>query len=320
MTMLISASSGPVKIKEKLEHIIMSPKNMTSKEEPDVQTQSDRMDSSELAMVKDHLPIPYFGFRQLTKMINERYEKVQESNASVYMSFSNITWDKLIAIERGRQNEGMHFRLTYFEDISTMIIKIITRQHESAHLSFGLDIYDEVRRMGLQRLEFMPTGAAERKVFSQYVGRTVKQGDSTYINRAIRPADDWPNLVIESGNSESLARLRMDARWWIEASKGRVSIVLCIKIDKKNQKMQIIKYIPHPTPQYPTTRNRPAVSAVEAATIFIDHSVTPPRTQGAPLMLEFQSLFDRAPSPPAESDIVFSAGSLESFAANVFSS
>jgi hypothetical protein len=44
------------------------------------------MDST-LALIKEYLPIPYFGFEQFAKLVHERNEKLQDSDASDYMSF-----------------------------------------------------------------------------------------------------------------------------------------------------------------------------------------------------------------------------------------
>ena len=54
-------------------------------------------------------------------------------------------------------------------------------------------------------------------LLATYLGRTVsKEGDSCYCPLGTRPnADDWPTLVIEAGVSESLTKLREDAKWWL---------------------------------------------------------------------------------------------------------
>lgn len=55
----------------------------------------------------------------------------------------------------------LHFRLTYFEDINTLIIKISTIKHEMAHLMLGLKIHREIVLMGMKEKEFSPIGATK---------------------------------------------------------------------------------------------------------------------------------------------------------------
>lgn len=76
-----------------------------------------------------------------------------------------------------------------------------------------------------------------------------KEGDSAYRNKLLRPDDstDWPRLVIEVGDSESLPPLQTDGKWWIENSRGQVRIVLLLKIDtKKKRTIRILKYVSVP--------------------------------------------------------------------------
>ena len=51
--------------------------------------------------------------------------------------------------------------------------------------------------------------------------KSSKEGDKAYKPLPARRRDeDWPTIVFESGLSESLRRLRVDARWWLEKSGG----------------------------------------------------------------------------------------------------
>lgn len=59
-------------------------------------------------------------------------------------------------------------------------------------------------------------------------------------------------FVIGAGDSESLAHLIRDAKWWLESSDGQARIVILIKVNKTDHTIQILKYIPipHPTTTY----------------------------------------------------------------------
>ena len=49
-----------------------------------------------------------------------------------------------------------------------------------------------------------------------------KEADTSLKPASRTPGTGWPTVVFECGVSESLERLRVDARWWLENSKGEV--------------------------------------------------------------------------------------------------
>lgn len=79
------------------------------------------------------------------------------------------------------------------------------------------------------------------------MGSTRFEGHSTSkeADAAMKPitsqrlAMDWPTLVFESGFSESLRRLRTDAKWWLTNSSSQVKIVILIDIGLDAQKLHI---------------------------------------------------------------------------------
>jgi hypothetical protein len=229
--------------------------------------------------------------------------------------FSNVTPTSFVAINKHRERTGSKVRFTYFPDIATLIIKIPTKIHEQAHLHFSMILVQLAGGMGIRQGEFIPYGAATMKS-ENCPQRSQKEGDSTFLNRLIRQGnDEWPSLVIQAGNTESLPCLRSDAKWWIESSRGEVQIVVLIKINRPRKLVTILKYVPGPRPvAYPNTRNSPNIVPVESATITIDQSVAPSQIQGTPLILEFDQVFSRRPNPPNERDLILTAADLDSWA------
>ena len=70
--------------------------------------------------------------------------------------------------------------------------------------------------MGLGR-ELVSLGATTFKTL-----RMSEEGDSAFKPLTMRPRKaDWPTIVIESGWSESLTKLRQDAHRWLENSNPR---------------------------------------------------------------------------------------------------
>lgn len=134
--------------------------------------------------------------------------------------------------------------------------------------------------------------------------RTVQNGSSKESNSSWKNAntrgheDDFPCLVVEAGMSESLSQLHRDASWWIQNSADKVNIVLIIWIRKAIKMLHIEKYVPGPL----KTRTGPRLSHPTCAnlttTIVLDCAALPTTVTGAPLVLEFNGIFDRPPNPP----------------------
>lgn len=128
-----------------------------------------------------------------------------------------------------------------------------------------------------------------------------KESDSAWKNANIRSREgDFPCLVVLAGLS--LSRLRSDASWWMEGSGGQVNIVLIIWIWKDVKMLHIEKYIPGP-----------AACANLVATVVINCAASSTTVTGAPLVLEFNRVFDRQPNSPLERDIVFLTQDLQNW-------
>jgi hypothetical protein len=78
-----------------------------------------------------------------------------------------------------------------------------------------------------------------------FVGATRFRGhnSSKEADSAYRPHSFKRNrLANESGKSESLDRLRFDARWWLIESGGDVKIVIIISIKRAQSMLRIEKW------------------------------------------------------------------------------
>lgn len=113
----------------------------------------------------------------------------------------------------------------------------------------------------------------------------------------------------------------MDAAWWIANSSGQIKIVLLIKVTKSSKKIEIEKYVPVQVTAL-SSRSRTGAQSVfqphKVAAIALNLDINPPTVQGAPLILEFQSVFGRAPNTPLEQDMVFTAVELLEWSRHVF--
>src|SRR5436305_13430684 len=96
-------------------------------------------------------------------------------------------------------------------------------KHEKAHENLGRKFNFKLARMRMSEGPFDYVGAG------RFEGRTSsKEDDTTYKPLTTRRrGEDWPTIIIVfSGLSESLQRLKVDARWWLENFGGDVKIAV----------------------------------------------------------------------------------------------
>lgn len=280
--------------------------------------------------------IPTYQFKNiegLTKHITTLSgELLADRSEQQYMVFEGVTKEDLTEIEKARDdnsNMGPSVKMTHFSDRALLIVKLMPSiKHETPHRSLGEDMIRALIRMGTPDRELTAVGAGkyERPTSS-------KEGDSAWKPKVLRGGpDDWPTIVIECGLSESLARLRGDASWWLSHSNGDVKIVVLISITKAQKRLQIERWCLAPPARYrPNTglhpnANSPVPTRVQDIDITPNPAAqpnTPPTALytvvGAPLVLPFRDIFLRAPTGQ-EHDITFDAAHLSSWANDYWSS
>jgi hypothetical protein len=170
--------------------------------------------------------------------------------------------------------------------------------------------------MGMLDYEFHSVGATAFRVRG-----SSKEADSAYRPRSFRPnKTDWPTIVFESGVSESLSQLRVDAGWWLGKSRGAVEIVIIISIKRAPQTLQIEKWELGPSTGLLSPRQRPNNfnnPIPQVPTKMQEITIVQNTVAGAPLALEFDKIFLR-PAVPPETDITFTAQELSTWAAAIW--
>lgn len=278
--------------------------------------------SSELALTDIYPPSPYTTFTALKQRVESTSEHLDRGGEQQFLAFKNVTKGNFAYIER-RYKQLHHARFTYFEDIETLILKVPARWTEYAHVNFGMRISHMAHGMGLRTREFQGTGATRYTGFNSH-----KEGNSGFINNTIRPGSGFPLVVIEAGLSESSRRLDAEAAWWFAHSKGEVNIVITIMVDPPNKMIIVDKYFGKRVP-LPTTRARTRAAQAgqvwypdKHRTVVVRPSAVevtfPSNATGPPLTLEFDKVIGRAPTRPAEQDIVLTAPLLREWADVVF--
>lgn len=275
---------------------------------------SDRM-ANGIENTEDHLtlggspPIKFASVEDLLNKVECRRAEIDKKNC--YLVFDHVGFSQHKQVVDYRDENRMHFRFAYFLETRTLIIKIPSAEHEEAHANFSMMIIEEDIEHWLQNSKTHKTQQGSALY-------SAKEGDSSWTNRITRPrADSWPVFMIEAGNSESLAHLIRDAKWWLESSDGQVRMVILIKVNKTDHTIQILKYIPIPHPATYSLRSQPTVMPSLDADVLVNISTIPPQVQGGPLTLEFDRLFDRPPNSLAENDITLSNQSLGDWAVSV---
>ncbi|KKZ63189.1 hypothetical protein EMCG_02394 [[Emmonsia] crescens] len=168
-------------------------------------------------------------FNTISRAINDAhqetrltYENVDASNGSLIIS----------SLDENPTIESALPRLNYNSVTRTLDVYIMpTRTHDS-HQTW---LYKEVARMlntnyitpaEFNELDFM-TGTTIRGFQGQYAG-SIKQPDMGIVPEG----EYFPTVVIESGWTESFARLHCDMRIWLVGSVGKVKLVLLLKWTK----------------------------------------------------------------------------------------
>jgi hypothetical protein len=163
------------------------------------------------------------------------------------------------------------------------------------------------------------TGAATCRA-QGHPGGDAAEGDCTGRPRSRHDArSPWPTLLVEAGETESLARLRNYMIWWFSASDHDVKIVLLAKLDHTRRTITLEKWEEEPGSTRPgatTTRAAAALHPVLRQSITITQDTTTDPTSyhvTSELVLGFSLLFLRDPGP-GEGDVVLSIQDLEWYA------
>lgn len=283
--------------------------------------------------------VPIFdfrGFSSLKRHIDLRAEELKAGRSREHSQFvicRGVSYDQFMVLDRESSRVAKGHRLSHYEDGDLLVVKIMpSGAHETAHLEFWAQCSYKLFSMGCQK-ELKHKGAT---TYTSVDLRSRKQADSSLKPVKRGGADDWPTIVFESGVSESLRRLRVDAKWWLMNSGGEVNIVILISINKAENKIAVEKWcLAMPALPLPATRSAnnsqmtpncvqeiavaehsPHITpAANATTVRLDngrlYSIS-----GAPAVLELEKLLERAPTA-SETDIFLSADELARWADGV---
>ncbi|CUS15112.1 unnamed protein product, partial [Tuber aestivum] len=166
-------------------------------------------------------------------------------NGGQYLVFSPVSEEQLAKIERLRDANYKQLHFLYVNQAQTLVAKLmLSGIHEVATSEFGRMLWKKTASMGDDLDEDLLDMRGTR-----YKGvSSSKEADSAFRPQSSRPhKTNWPTVVVESGVSETLERLRVDAKWWLYNSSGDVRIVLLFSIKEVGQEILIEQWELCPT-------------------------------------------------------------------------
>ncbi|KAG0633239.1 hypothetical protein HOY80DRAFT_992768 [Tuber brumale] len=141
-----------------------------------------------------------------------------------------------------------------------------------------------------------------------------KEGDAGILPHVSRPnADDWPTLMFGFGVSESLARLREDAVWWLNQNNHAVHAVVVTHIQCQERiiDLEVWRMLPI-QPHRPVTRSNPLREPQCDNQLHIDCSTVPATILGTLpfFIISFEDLVLR-PKADNETDFFLTGQDIE---------
>jgi len=195
-------------------------------------------------------------------------------NGGQYLAFSPVTEPQLAKIEELRDTRYKQLRFFYLYQPQTLIVKLMLGPtHQLATSEFGRMLWkktasigsrldEDLKDMRSTRYKWIPAvkeASTIKEASASKKESTIgsKEADSTFRPKSTRPnKEDWPTLAIESGVSEKLPRLRVDAKWWLSSSSRKVNIVLIFAINEANKTVLIEQWEIFSTENFTTTHTR----------------------------------------------------------------
>ena len=262
---------------------------------------------------RDYILKTFTNLKSLKKTAKEVLKKLEENNNQ------GNQWIVVVGLTQPARNclsgdgprlGNVVFRITL--DGSVGVLKIVPGwPHEGITGDFHNQLERQFCTMGVPLAEY-----AWRRA-TRYDGSSYakKEPDECLVPGTRMPTGStqgWPTLVIETGVSESLPKLRNDANWWFNYSNGTVRIVLVIAVNKDRKEVVIEKWqLLPPSAPNPITRAAldqirqelpapmpPRIHQPSATQRSYDAQVVKVTTNnitGAPLILPFLALFDHLP-------------------------
>jgi hypothetical protein len=252
-----------------------------------------------------------FSIANFKKAITDRLRALDDcDDTQLWIVFSDFDYSKLKYIDR------LRYPIRLQLDDSKLIVKMVGPVHEMMHGNLMDLIKEDMGRIGLRPARnYIHLGSAR---YQHRSNNSFKEADSAL---APMTSPDWPSLVIEAGWAETLARLHIDAQWWLSAQvppNNTTALVILVSFTKSQRTFRLELY-ELVTVASVVTRSAPLGVrnlAQRTAVTTIDIRSTPPIITGAPFVLPFAGIMRRPPIAP-ERNVSMSAAELEAWAVTI---
>jgi hypothetical protein len=254
----------------------------------------------------EHNEVLPFSIANFKKAVADHLRAHDGDDTQLWIVFSGFDCAKLKYIDQ------LRYPIRLQVDDNKLIVKMVGLVHELMHRGLIAAIQRDMGRMGLWPNEdFIHLGSSR---YQHRLSNSSKQADSTLGPICPQP---WPATVIEAGWAETVARLHIDAQWWLSAQvpPNNTTLVVLVSFRRPERTFRLEKYELVAAPRV-VTRSAPlGVRNLAVCTGFttIDLRSTPPIITGAPFVLPFAGIMRRPPIAP-ERDVSISAAELESWA------
>jgi len=228
-------------------------------------------------------------------------------DTQLWIVFSGFDCSKLKHIDR------LRYPIRLQVDDSKLIVKMVGHVHEMMHNGLKAIIQRDLGRMNLWCNEdYLDVGSGR---YQHRLNNSSKEADSALAPICPQP---WPAIVIEAAWAETLARLHIDAQWWLSAQlpPNNTTLVVLVSFRRPECTFRLEKYELVATPGGVVIRSAPLgvrSLAMCTASATIDLRLTPPIITGAPFVLPFAGIM-RRPLIAPERNVSISAAELETWA------
>ncbi|KAG0636541.1 hypothetical protein HOY80DRAFT_1054113 [Tuber brumale] len=255
---------------------------------------------------------------RLARQIERKLQKCIQDKNGCYLLVTGVSKDEIQLIDNAFRNLNIfrQVRCTYEQPLQSLIIRLMPgAAHENTSGSFIREVERRIAVIpGHSWYSFRTVGSTRFAV----PGTRSKEGDQGIKPTDTRKAEeDWPTLMVEVGDSQSLALLQTDACWWLIHSGGKTKMVIIIKITKRPHSIRLERWKMMPHPNKIFTRSRTSMIPQFDQFFDIDAAGTITHDPAYPdLILPYEYLFDTRPA--SATDIIILKNELSLWALHVF--
>ncbi|RDW61822.1 uncharacterized protein DSM5745_10494 [Aspergillus mulundensis] len=254
----------------------------------------------------------YRGAEQFLHDTRSIYDPGAIANLEEYLLITGVNKDtftrQFLPHQDDRTTTNIFARwCAYDTALELLLIKMPeSPAHSAAGPFFNNVLLDALCPMGLTR-ELATLGAKIRRT-----PEGAKAPDMCWQPQHVpfHATQGWPSVVLEVAYSETRKKLQSDIRWWLREADGHVKIVLTIAISRYGPGIMLERWERDPA--------NGRIRAIQRLRITRNKRADTVTVVGAPLIIQFEKLFLRAPVTPAEDDIFLNNDDLEHVARGIW--